>query len=402
MEEQFMKCPFCNRDIPLSQALSHQVKEKLRSEVEREYAQLSKELKSKEQEIHGLKERIEREAKRKAEESLSVELKDLRARIEEKEAQLSRAQGEELKLRKLQRELEDRNRNMELELARKLEQQHKEMEEKLERTLGEKYRLKMVEKEKRIEELARRIDELQLKAEEGSQRIQGEALEIDLELLLKRSFPDDIVERVPKGRRGADILQRIHSQSGEHSGCIVWEAKRTRNWSDGWIKKLKEDQRRAKADIAVIVSRALPSGVSGFALVDGVWISDYDSAAGLGAALRIMLNRVANEKRIACGKDEKMESLYHYLTGAEFSQRVEAVVDAFASMRKELDQERRAIERAWAKREKQIQQGIFNIAGMYGEMQGIVGASLPQVSSLELKALNPASEVRGKTRREDE
>ena len=120
-----------------------------------------------------------------------------------------------------------------------------------------------------------------------------------------------------------------------------------------------------------------------------------DHFIGFDHLLRVMLNRIANEKRIACGKDEKMESLYDYLTGSEFSQRVEAVVEAFAAMKKELDQEKRAIERAWAKREKQIQQGIFNIAGMYGEMQGIVGASLPQVSSLELKALSEGSEGSG-------
>lgn len=391
-EKQTITCPFCNRQIALTEAFSHQQKEEMRREIELGYAALREELKSKEKSIREMKEGIENEAKRKADESISVELGDLRSQVEEKDKELEKARAQELNLRKLQRELKDRQKNLELEVARKLEAQEQELEKKLEKSLADRYRLKMREKNTRIDELVKRIEELQMKADESSQRIQGEALELDLEAVLTESFPADGIARVAKGRRGADLLQEVRGQSGLPSGKIIWEAKRTRKWNAGWVKKLKEDMRREKADIAVLATKALPVGITGFGMLDGVWICDHAYVSGLAAALRIMLTRVASEKRIAAGKDGKMESLYRYLTGLEFGQRVEAMVEALAAIKQDLDKERRTTQRSWAKREKQIQQGILNIAAMYGEMQGIVGSSLPEVPSLGAKALSPGAE----------
>jgi len=46
------------------------------------------------------------------------------------------------------------------------------------------------------------------------------------------------------------------------------------------------------------------------------------------------------------------------------------------------------MEKIWAKREKQIEKVVKNTSRMYGSLQGIVGSTLPELKTLELKALN--------------
>jgi hypothetical protein len=187
--------------------------------------------------------------------------------------------------------------------------------------------------------------------------------------------------------RGADVMQRVCSTTGQVCGTIIWESKRVKNWSDGWIEKLKEDQREAKADIAVLVSTVLPRGITGIHQQNGVWIADYTLAIGLATALRHGLMEIAAAKTSMEGRSEKLEMLYDYLSGPQFRQQIEAIVDAFVSMSKDLDQERRAMEKIWAKREKQIEKVVKNTSRMYGSLQGIVGSTLPELKTLELKAL---------------
>jgi len=188
--------------------------------------------------------------------------------------------------------------------------------------------------------------------------------------------------------RGADVMQRVCSTTGQVCGTIIWESKRVKNWSDGWIEKLKEDQREAKADIAVLVSTVLPRGITGIHQQNGVWIADYTLVIGLATALRHGLMEIAAAKTSMEGRSEKLEMLYDYLSGPQFRQQIEAIVDAFVSMSKDLDQERRAMEKIWAKREKQIEKVVKNTSRMYGSLQGIVGSTLPELKTLELKALN--------------
>ncbi|MEM2941688.1 MAG: DUF2130 domain-containing protein, partial [Thermoproteota archaeon] len=251
--------------------------------------------------------------------------------------------------------------------------------------ITEEHRLKDLEKDKRIKDLLRDIEELKRRAEQGPIQLRGEVLEIELEDLLKNHFPMDQIEPVSKGKRGADILQRVCNHLGQSCGTIIWEAKRTKNWNEGWIDKLKEDQREAKAEIAVIATTAMPKDVNNFQLIDGVWVSEYSLAPYLAMALRTTLIQVANEKRASIGKHEKMEALYNYLNGPEFKQKVEAIVTAFLSMKNDLETEKAAMNKIWAKREKQIERVITNITRMYGDMQGIIGASLPEIKSLEFK-----------------
>ena len=244
-----------------------------------------------------------------------------------------------------------------------------------------------------MESMRKQIEELRRKAEQGSQQLQGEVQELELEEILRAAFPFDSIEPVPKGIRGADVLQKVHNQSGHFCGTILWESKQTKAWSDAWIAKLKDDQREVKAEIAVILTTTLPKGVDAFNQVDGVWITNYKSLMGLTTALRINLIQLSNTKLASVGKGEKMEALYNYLSGVEFRQRIEAIVEAFSTMKQDLDQEKRAMTKIWAKREKQIERVVTSTAGMYGDIQGIVGASLPELKGLELRALTEGEEI---------
>jgi hypothetical protein len=200
---------------------------------------------------------------------------------------------------------------------------------------------------------------------------------------------------VAKGIKGADVVQRVNTSSGQSCGTIIWESKNTKTWSDSWIPKLKDDQRALKAEIAVLASMVLPKGISHFANVDGVWVTDFSTVIGVASALRTNLAQVSMARLAAEGKSSKMEVLYAYLSGTEFKQRVEAIVESFVAMNEDLDREKRAMETAWSKREKQIQRVIHSVAGMYGDMQGIIGATLPKIEYLELPAPsdNPSPET---------
>lgn len=407
MPDQVIICPHCKKEIPLSEAISHRIRDNLRKEFELEAKRREQELAQKEQvlsmkekelerskesieeqvtqKVKLEKERLEKDARQKAREAFAVELKDLHRQIDEKESKLREAQRLELDLRKHRRELEEREKTFELEMARRLDDERKKIKEEASKRIMEEYRLKDLEKEKQINDMRRQIEELKRKAEQGSQQTQGEVLELELEDILRVGFPLDHVEPVPKGIRGADVLQKVYNHVGRHCGTIVWESKRTKAWNNEWIAKLKDDQREVRAEIAVLLTTVLPKDVNNFAYIKGVWITDHVSLVGLTTALRMNLIQVADTKLATVGKSEKMEVLYNYLSGPEFKQRVEAIVEAFIAMKKELDQEKRAMTKIWSKREKQIERAINNTAGMYGDMQGIIGASMPQIRSLEFK-----------------
>jgi hypothetical protein len=225
-------------------------------------------------------------------------------------------------------------------------------------------------------------EELRRKLQQGSQQTQGEVLELELEELLQDAFPFDHIEPVPKGMNGADLIHRVHSKNGHCCGTIVWESKRTKAWSDGWLQKLKDDLRLVKGDLAVIVSEALPKDITHFAQMKGIWVTSRDCALNLATALRSQLLEISTIKAAAVGKNEKMEILYRYLSGPEFKQRIEAIVEAFIGMQEDLNEERRTAERRWSKREKQIQRVICNTSGMYGDLQGLIGSSLHNIPAL--------------------
>jgi hypothetical protein len=227
-------------------------------------------------------------------------------------------------------------------------------------------------------------------------------MEIELENVLVANFPLDQIEPVPRGKRGADILQRIHNEAAQSCGTIIWESKRTKNWNEAWVEKLRDDQREAKAEIAAILTATLPEEIQNFGYYNGVWVTNYACLVGLATALRISLLQVAENNIAASGKTQKMEVLYNYFSGPMFRQKIEGMVEPFKTMKEDLDAEKRAMGRIWAKRERQIERVINNAVSMYGDVQGIIGASLPEIESMDLKALAPADKAEPDGRPVDE
>jgi hypothetical protein len=225
------------------------------------------------------------------------------------------------------------------------------------------------------------------KMEQGSQQAQGEVMEIELEDVLRRAFPMDTVEPVPKGIHGGDVLQHVRDATASVCGTILWESKRTKTCSDAWLPKLRDDQRAAKAQVAVLASIELPRGLTTFDSVDGVWVTSRHCIVGLASVLRAGLIEVARTKRSLHGRQGKMEVLYNYLSSSEFRQRVEGIVEAFVTLREDLEAEKRAMKNIWAKREKQLERAVTNTAGFYGDLSGIVGATLPKIQAIELPAI---------------
>jgi hypothetical protein len=251
----------------------------------------------------------------------------------------------------------------------------------------ESLKLKVAEKEQQISSMQRQIDELKRKAEQGSQQLQGEVLELELEAALRAHFPVDRIEPVGKGEFGGDVLQGVVSPVGQACGALLWETKRTKNWADGWLAKLRADQRAAGAEFAILVSNALPKEVDTFGYVDGIWVTDFRFVVPLAVALRQSLVEIASARQAQEGQDTKMELVYQYLTGPKFRHRVEAIVEKFADMQADLDRERRAMTRLWAKREAQILGAIESTVGMYGDLQGIAGKALQEIEALEIPLL---------------
>jgi hypothetical protein len=303
--------------------------------------------------------------------------------LDSKTTQLSDAHKIELKLRQQQRELDEKIENQELEITRRLDEERKQIINETREKIEGDYRFKLAEKDTQLERVIAELDAAKRKAELGSQQLQGEVAELDLEDILSSSFPYDLIEPVGKGVRGADIHQQVHSRDGQLCGIIVWESKNTKNWNDRWLS-IKEDQFREKADIGVIVSTILPEDVTNFACIDGVWVTGFPYVLGLATVLRESLIQIAKAQRSVEGKDEKIELLYRYLSGPEFKQRVEMVVTTFIAMKNDLDREKIAITKSWSQREKCIEKVTNSIVGMYGDLQGIVGAVLGSIPALEL------------------
>lgn len=399
-----ISCPECGTDIEITEALSSQLGEKLRKEFEAKERERDKKLAQREADLKGFEETlgkqresldqevatrlaVEREKLRaeeaaKAKEQIAVELRDKETELSGIREKLQLAQNAELDLRRKARELDEAKQELELTLARTLDEERGKIREAAKKEADEERQLKDAEKDKLIGDMKRQIDDLKRKSEQGSQQLQGEILEITLEDLIRQHFPYDDIDPVPKGIHGGDVVQTVRDSTGTVCGIILWESKRTRNWSDGWLPKLRDDQRAAKAQVAILVSMELPKEVSTFRHVDGIWVTSSACAVSLAAVLRAGLIEVATAKKSLEGRNDKMEFLYSYLSGQEFRHRVEGIVEAFVTLREDLETEKRSTQRMWAKREKQLERAVSQTAGMYGDLSGIIGASLPAIESL--------------------
>jgi hypothetical protein len=402
-------CPNCKFEIEVTEVLSAQLRSQLQKEFEAEIRKKESALAEREKEVARAKQAVEiaeqdidrrvtdqlakertklsDEALSKAREQVTVELRDKDEQLADAAVKLKAAQDSELALRKERRELEEQKQALELTVNRRLDEERGKIRETAKREADEERRLKDAEKDKIVSDLRAQIEEWRRKSEQGSQQLQGEVLEITHEDLLRQHFPFDDIAPVPKGIHGGDVIHSVRDATGIICGIILWESKRTKNWSDGWLPKLRDDQRAAKAQIAILVSVELPKDVTTFRHIDGIWVTSVSCAISLASALRAGLLEVAAAKRAMDGRTDKMELLYTYLSGPEFRHRVEGIVEAFSTLREELEAEKRSTQRIWAKREKQLERATTQTAGMYGDLSGIIGNSLPRIASLDLPAL---------------
>ncbi len=372
-----VQCPKCGTQISLTEALSAEVEERYKMEYQRKMSLAENDWKDRARQFEKkLREQVAGDRK--------IEWEDLKNRLGESAKKLEEAQKNELDLRKRARELEEKEKHMALEMQRQLDEERKKISDDVGRRLSDDFRMKALEKDKQLDEMRKQIEELKRKAEHSSEQRQGEVMELEFEASLKSQFPMDVIEPVAKGIRGADVIQRVVLPTGQTVGTIMWEMKRTRSWSDGWIEKLKEDQRALRSEFGVIVTQTMPRDTRGLTVIDGIWVTEFTSAIGLGHALRGQLIQLFHAQSAASGKGEKMEFLYNYLTGIAFRQRVEGIVDAFRSLQDDLEKEKRAYQKIWAAREQQLSRVMNNTVGLYGDIQGIVGASLPKIERLEL------------------
>lgn len=401
-------CPKCGEVISIDDALSHQIEDKLRKEIEGKQKVREAEMAEERNKIEAEKIQLETEKKnaqieinKKVSEKLEIEKNALwkQAKIEaskegeaekkmieeqlaDKDKKLKEANQNELELRKEKQKLKDEKDAFELEKVRQLDKERKKIEEYASKKATDAKQAEIDQLNKKLSDATKAKDELARKLEQGSQQTQGEVQEIILEKLLKSEFIHDDISPVPKGVAGADVVQTVRTKTGIECGKIIWESKKTKAWSELWIQKLKEDQRLVKAEIAVIVSSVLPEGVNGISLRDSVWVCDIKLAISIAIALRQSLEAVSREKAMSVGKNEKVEILYAYLTGTEFKQRIEIIIEAFSSMKSSLDKEKLYFEKSWAEKEKQIQKVIKNTVGIHGDLSGII--QLQKIESLEL------------------
>lgn len=342
------------------------------------------EYRRKESELMQREQNLDLEVQRRLSEQMQNVIENFKKEIEEKNKELEEARKLETEYRRKENELLQKEQNLELEVQRRLSQERQQLKEILQQSLHTEYELKLREREETINSLQKKIEELNLKLQVGSQQLQGEVQELALEEQLRAKFPFDVIKPVPKGVRGADIIQEVRNKFGEACGVILWESKRTNNWSNDWIPKLKEDQREIGAELCVIVTRALPKEISSVGLLDGVWVCNFDSFLGLAMALRENLLQVSTVRNQMIGRESKMEQIYNYICSEQFSQKVRAIVEAFLSMKNDLDKERAAMEKHWKKREEELTKVIRNTARIYGELEAIVGNQLPEIEYLSL------------------
>jgi hypothetical protein len=416
MADPTIICPKCKAEIKLTESLAAPLIESIRREYEErlskkdtDIAKREAALREQEETLSKAKEtldsqvaeklgqeriKIAAEEARKAKLALATDINqksreiiDLQEILKQRDEKLGEAQKAQAELLRKERELDDAKREMELTIEKRVQEELGTVREQAQKMAEDQLKLKVMEKEQTISSMQKQIEDLKRRADQGSQQLQGEVQELELEELLRTKFPRDTIEPVPKGEHGGDVIQRVIGPFGQSCGTILWESKRTKNWSDGWLTKLREDQRAAKAEVAVIVSQVLPKEVQTFDLLDGVWVTHPRAALPVATTLRHTLIEVTCSRQASEGQQTKMDMIYQYLTGPRFRQRVHAIVEAFSSMQEDLDKEKKAITKQWAKREEQIERVMRATVGMYGDLQGIAGKSLQEIEGLSLKAL---------------
>jgi len=420
LQETNITCPRCNLEFPLSETLAQPLIAAERAKIQRESQELATALKQHEEDLSARqlalddlkrqldlrqneidaavenKLRAERDvlakaAEQKAAESYATRLQAAEQELAEKQAKLAEAENAELALRKEQRALEEEKQRLELEVERRLRAEVARVKAATQKEEGDAHRLEIAEKNQLISEMGKQIEDLRRKSAEGSQRLQGEVQELELEAMLRAAFPGDLIEPVPIGRNGGDLVHKVVGPNGLQCGTILWESKRTRGWINDWLRKNREDQRLVGAHVGAIVTTTMPKGVDTFDRLDGVWVAAMRCTLPLAKALRHALIEASMARVAVQGRDDKMQHMFQYLTGVQFRGRVSAIVEAIVEMGTDLEAEKRAQTKHLAHRQRRLELLVTGTAGMYGDLQGIVGRSLPELQGLSVPQLDDGS-----------
>jgi hypothetical protein len=413
--ENHIKCPNCGTQIDVNDLLSHQLEEEIRQKYQAQLAEEKQNYQKEKDELNTAKEEFEKQRKQEKilfEERLEQQLKEDRIAIETKlKSKLSEEQADQFKLlqdelnqkseqvkelnrtraeiERLKREKEEAKELAEAEAQKKLNEQLSSEKEKIRKAEEEKNELKMRDLQKQLDDQKRLTEEMKRKQEQGSMQLQGEVQELAIEEWLQTQFPLDSIEEIKKGARGGDCIQTVNTFNQQNCGKIYYESKRTKDFQSSWIEKFKADMREKGADIGVLVTEAMPSDMQRMGMRDGVWVCSYEEFKGLCNVLRESIIQVSTALGSQVNKGDKMQLLYDYLTSNSFRMQVEAIVEGFSSMKTALESEKRAMQRIWKEREKQIEKVINNTIDMHASIRGIAGNAIQAVKALEL----PGSDI---------
>ncbi|WP_306642369.1 DUF2130 domain-containing protein [Sanyastnella coralliicola] len=401
-----IKCPECNHKFDVEHAISSELEKSIREELAAKNLKQKKELEAKEQNLQRKFKEIEKakasqdqiineklaEEKKRLRSELEVEVKkaneestaDLLKKISDQADEMTKLKRDKISFEQQVQDLKKKEEEMDLEIKEKVLAESKRIQEETKKAEQQKHHLDLKQKDELVNTLKEQIIDLQRKAEQGSMQSQGEILELEVERLLVNLYPSDSVEEIKKGANGADCVLSVNNSFGKSAGKIAFETKRTKSFSSTWIEKLKSDMRIHRADIGVIVTEAMPDGMEGFGLVDGIWVCKFSEVEGLSRVLRHSILKVYEVQEANEGRGEKMQVLYSYLISEEFKQQMEAIVRGFVNMKSALETEKRSMKRIWKQREKELELIIDGATEMHGSIRAIAGNSVAPIQELEL------------------
>ncbi len=359
-------CPHCHTSIDVNEAIYHQLEN-----------QIKKENSIDEQKI---RESIKKQMLEEQNDSILL----LQKELDEKSAQIQELNAAKIEVTKLKRQNKEIESSVRAQAELQLSEQLTLERVKVKKASDEENELKIKQKEEQLQQLTRQLKDAQRKAEQGSMQLQGEAQELAIEEYLKSSFPFDEIAEIKKGAKGADCIQVVNTRDRLACGSIYYESKRTKDFSNTWIEKFKEDMRAKNADVGVLVTEVLPKSLERMGIIDGIWICTFQEFKGLSLLLRDNVLKIDAIKQTQENKSDKMSLLYVYLTSNEFYGQIEAIVESFTQMERDLAKEKRSMTSLWKQREKQIEKVFTNTINMYGSLKGVAGSSIPTIESLEL------------------
>ena len=378
MTDPTITCPKCKNEIKLTESLAGPLLVKAKEDFDKDLVSLRGQIAATEK--ANARKRLDKQFDEQAD-----ELDILKSALTTSDEKLGEAQKAQANALKATRELDETRRELELTIERRVEGGLEAAYDKAKTKADDAAESRVREREQTIKSMKIEIDNLTRKADQASQQTQGEAQEIKIEEILKAAFPSDEILPVLKGEFGGDILHHIRTNSGDTAGTILWEVKRTKNFMEAWLPKLRADQQMAKAQAAALVTTTMPKSVKDFDKISGVWVMCPEVIVPVTALLRSMILEGYAGRTSSKGVETKAVTVYKYLTGPNFKLRVQAIVEAFTTMNEDLLVEKKAITRQWAKREAQIAMVMQSTVGMYGDLQGIAGKILPAIKELELK-----------------